>query len=371
MDSADQQRLAPTNTDTFHGTPPALAGSELIAPALATRDAAAAISLDALTVGEFVATRFVPEYVITKTSSGRRHYQAILKHIVAPSYVERIFTGGDLANDSKLKDDPVWPYLGWIPLSTVDADHVQHLVSAATQKGYSAQTVKHIRNVVRTIYSYAINAGCYAGENPASRVSIPAMNRRAAHSLSFPQILQLLDRMQYPERELALLAVLTNMTIAEICGLQWMYVNLSDQVLMREGVAIPPRSIAVRNRWYRGELAPVPRSRMKNVSISPLLLRVLSVLASARRCGWYDFVLCTKSGRPVNQINLAARRLKRIGRQFGMPWFSWQVLRRSRQALWQEYEARVHEQLSKVLFQPPGPRPVTTRSTSAAFPTPS
>lgn len=303
-----------------------------------------------LTVAQFVASRFVPEHVAAKTMPGRRHYHAILKYIMPPAEVDRMFSTDDSAPDSRLKNDPAWPYLGDILLGDVSSDHVQQLISAAIRKGYSPQTIKHIRNVVRVVFTHAMKGNVFFGENPASQVSVPEMNRKESHSLSLSHVLQLLERMQYPEREIALMAILTNMTIAEICGLKWICVNLSDYMLVREGISIPPRSIGVRNRWYRGELSPVPDSRRKDISMSPLLLRILRSLSQSRRCGWSDFVLSTKTGRPINQINLAARRLKRIGNQLDMPWFSWQVLRRSRHTLFQEYEARVQDQLSRVIF---------------------
>ena len=42
-----------------------------------------------------------------------------------------------------------------------------------------------------------------------------------------------LERMRYPEKEMTLLAIVTGMNVAEICGLQWKHVNLS--ALGRDG----------------------------------------------------------------------------------------------------------------------------------------
>src|SRR5260370_20223857 len=44
-----------------------------------------------MTVAHFVATRFLPDHIAIKTSPGRRHYQAILKHVLTPEEVETIF----------------------------------------------------------------------------------------------------------------------------------------------------------------------------------------------------------------------------------------------------------------------------------------
>ena len=43
-----------------------------------------------------------------------------------------------------------------------------------------------------------------------------------------------------------------------------------------------------------------------------------------------DFVLVSEAGTPVNETNIASRRLKAVGQELGMPWLSWHVFRRTR-----------------------------------------
>ena len=40
----------------------------------------------------FIETKFIPDHVEHKSFVGRTHYQAILKHILKPETVERMFT---------------------------------------------------------------------------------------------------------------------------------------------------------------------------------------------------------------------------------------------------------------------------------------
>jgi hypothetical protein len=40
----------------------------------------------------FIETKFIPDHVEHKSFAGRTHYQAILKHILKPETVERMFT---------------------------------------------------------------------------------------------------------------------------------------------------------------------------------------------------------------------------------------------------------------------------------------
>jgi integrase len=264
--------------------------------------------------------------------------------------VDSIFCVDQTRTRAKLTEDPNWPYLSRIALTDVAPEHIQAIVAAAAEKGYSTQTIKHIRNVIRVIFSHAIRNREFFRENPAEHMALPAMKRREAHSLSLKQAEEVLKRMHYPEREMAVLAMLTDLSIAEVCGLKWIHINLTDTLVTREGIRIPPRSIAIRNQLYRGVLSPVQAFRVRECPISLLLLSFLRSLSVAKPGSWQDFVLTTKSGKPINQINLAARRLKRIGAQLNMPWISWQVFRRTRQIILQQYERRAEDHLSRIIL---------------------
>jgi integrase len=288
-----------------------------------------------MTVTDFVEQAFVPEHVATKAASGRTHFQAILKHVLKPEEVHRVFRVGSQGSKVKMKTIPGWPYLGHMPLLETRDDDVQRLIEAAVARGYSAQTVKHIRNVVAAIFAHAKKTQCFLGDNPATQVVLPKMVRKEAHALTFAQAQDLIGAMQYPQRELALIAMLTHMNVAEICGLQWKWVNLTDDWCTAEGERIPPRTIAVRRHFYRGELVSLPmRSRNRCLSIPEPLLQVLLELRQRQSyTGPDDFVLVSKVGRPVNEKDIAKRLLKPIGKRMKMPWLSWRVLSRTHTTL--------------------------------------
>jgi hypothetical protein len=42
-----------------------------------------------------------------------------------------------------------------------------------------------------------------------------------------------------------------------------------------------------------------------------------------------EFVFPSRSGTPINQDNVALRRLKAIGKALAMPWLSWRVFHRT------------------------------------------
>jgi integrase len=306
-----------------------------------------------MTIAEFVKARFLPEHIATKRTPGRRHYQAILKHVLPPGEVDSIFAKDAVGSHTKLKANPNWPYLSNIQLRDVEPEHVQRLVSAAIESGYSTQTAKHIRNVVSAMFSHAIRKGYFLGTNPALSVTLPGMTRKRAHVLTFEQTVRVLKVMRYPEQEMTLLALLAGMNVAEICGLQWKHVNLADHSINREGELIPPRTVSVRYQWYRGELSNVPEGRRKSISIPHLLYSMFLRLSRATNAGWNDYVLVSKGGRPINQINVAARRLKSIGRALEMPWLSWQVFRRTRALLVQEFGMQFQQTLAMAITMKP------------------
>ena len=302
-------------------------------------------SSSSITFLEFVEQRFIPEFVSIKRSSGRTHYRAILKHVLPPKEVTRAFGITPREGKDKLKTIPTWPYMDTLSLSEVTHDVVQHLTSAALIHGYSIQTATHIRNVISAIFSHAIRTGFYLGQNPAALVKLPAMRRSHPHTLSFFQVKGLLQAMCYPEREIALFAMLTDMNVAEICGLQWKYLNLSSTICKVEHELVLPKSIAIRKQSYRGELSSVIASRRRLVRIPPLLCLALEEVRSRKEFTMpQDFVLVSRNGTPIHPENIAARRLKQLGRSFQMPWLSWSVFQRTRLDSKMGLAGRLHEE---------------------------
>ena len=303
-----------------------------------------------ITLAEFVESRFAPEYVAVKRSAGRAHFQAILRHILTPEAVDRAF--GVKAHPSKvrIKAIPDWPYLDSLLLDDVKPESIQFLISTALQHGYSAQTVIHIRSVLRAVFSHAQMLNYFNGKNPATLAVPPGMARKEAHALTLAQLVQVLQLMRYPEMEIALFATLTGMSVAEICGLQWKYLNLSNFRRLLDGEWIPARAIAIRNQSYRGEFGQVMENRKRILFIPEVLTSRLQVLRQRKRFTTPDdFVLASRSGTPMCQNNLASRRLKSIGKSLGMPWLSWHVFHRTHVALNSEFGRQLNNELKRSL----------------------
>ena len=135
------------------------------------------------------------------------------------------------------------------------------------------------------------------------------------------------------------MAVLTDISMAELCGLQWKQVNLTERTTKKGGDPIPPRTIAIRKQWYRDTLENVKSNRVSDVAISEALHRVLGSLKERGRFTRPDdFVFASRQGTPVNPNNIVERRLKPLAARMGLPSISWQVFRRTRKALVAESE---------------------------------
>jgi len=303
-------------------------------------------------LADFVEQRFIPEHVAIKSSTGRSYFRTILNHVLAPERVGRAFAVVSGKPNNKLESIPGWPYIDSRRLCDIDAEMIQNLTTTALAHGYSTQTATHIRNVIRAIFAHAKLTGCYAGTNPATLVTVPAVTRREPHTLSLAQLKPVIEAMRYPEEEIALFELLTEMNLAQICGLQWKYLNLSNVGKLLEGEFVPPKTIAVRKQSCRGEFGDVMAVRRRLVRVPDLLCSILRDLRTRKKfVAPDDFVLVSRNGTPINAENIVARRLKSIGGSLEMPWLSWWVFHRTGINLRSEFGRRLPEELEKILPQ--------------------
>jgi integrase len=303
-----------------------------------------------ITIAEFVEHKFVPEHVALKGYSGQMHYQAMLRHVILPEEVDRAFNVNPETSKRRLRAIPDWPYLSNLRLCDARPEHIHRLISVALERGYSAQTVAHIRNVISVIFSHAKKELCFNGDNPTSQVKLLESTHRQPPVLTLDQAKAALGVMNYPEKEMMIMAVLTGMNISEICGLQWKQVNLTAEDLALNGEFIPPRTIAVRKLWYRCKSGDVKKSRVRNVLIPQLLLQILLKLRQRPKFTEPDnFVFASRSGGAVNVANIVARKLKPIAEQLGVPSLSWRVFFRTRKALASVFGMQVKDSMAMIV----------------------
>jgi integrase len=318
---------------------------QLESPHLSPRDTIAENSTMSLEL--FVATKFIPEHVETKNTAGRRHYYAILKHVLHPEKIDRMFSPDTEKVRARMKSLLDWPYLDNVRLCDLQPAHVRQLTASALAHGYSTQTILHIRNVISAIISHAKREKCFDGDNPTLGVTLPPMARGRAQNLTIVQAKRMLQLMGYPEREIALMAIITGMSVSEICGLQWKYVNLTDSKIYVDGAAIAPRSILVKNRQNSAGLVGVNAHRVRTIDIPEPLYRTLLSLKQQQNDPDPNLLVSPSwDGRPVNPYRLRMQRLRPIGRKLEMPGLSWQILTRAHNALMSELRTQFYDDLT-------------------------
>lgn len=303
-----------------------------------------------MTLADFVKTRFIGDCVTPRMLSGRAHFKSILKHVLTPEQIAHAFGIPSETKKMRLRSSPDWPYLGSLPLHHIDQIAVQSLTSTALRTGYSPQTVLHIRNVVSAIFAHAIHTNNFVGDNPASRVKVPVVAKKAPQALTIPQLVHMMRIMRYPEKQIALIAILTGMNLSEICGLQWKYVNLSREHRLVEAELLPARTVAIRNQSYRGEFRAVIDGRRRFLPIPNALLSILINLKDRQAFSDpEDFVLVSRKGTPINPANIGTRRLKAIGTVLDIPWLSWSTFHRTHLDLKCKFGPRISLEIEQVL----------------------
>ena len=289
-----------------------------------------------MTFAHFVEARFIPEHVRFKTRAGQIHYQAALKHLIVPELVNRILNPGRIAH-ARLKSVPEWPYLDEVRLCDLHSGHVHDLITAANAADYSAQTVKHIRNVLFAVVSHAQREGCFKGPNPASEVKLPKIVRQKQHHLTFEQTKAVLQTVPSPLQEIAMFAISTDMNLGEICDLQWKHVNLSEAERRVDGEMIPARSLAVRRPDYSGLWNDRSVCKSRNIEIPEPLFSTLKQLSwHSRSLNGDAWVIVSDKGAPI-PAGLKATLSTQLAKASGLPWLTWQVLRRTRSSFYAEF----------------------------------
>jgi integrase len=272
----------------------------------------------------FIERKFIPEHVQHKSPAGRTHYQAILKHVLRPETVDRLFTPYVGVRKARLKALPHWPYLDEVRLCDLNPEHVRQLTTSALMRGYSHQTIKHIRNVMSAVISHARRELMFNGKNPVQEVDLPAEPQKTSHNLTIVEAKTILGLMRYPEREIALITIITGMSISEICALQWKHVNLSRSSVYVEGELLSARSLAVMRQWNARGLAEVSASRLRHVLVPEPLVQALLRLRRHRRISDANsFVIASPDGEPISPTSVRMLRLNPIGRELEMPWLGW------------------------------------------------
>lgn len=257
------------------------------------------------TVAEFIEKKFTPEWVWSLKPAGKSHYHYILKNHIVPG-------------------------LGAMRLRDVELDHVQALAKQKLETGLSGQTVLHIVHAVSAIFHHAKTSKCYIGENPAKDVRLPEKQVKVAPSTNFAQIKTIIQMLKTPAREMSALAVGTSMNVAEMCGLRWRWLNLTDEIIQVDQDVIAPYALAVRANYYERQYGSVKAgSRYRILGLTPELVDMLKeIKAKSKFQGPMDPVFASRKGTPVDSHNLYNRHIHPAGLKLGLS-IGWHDFRRA------------------------------------------
>lgn len=297
----------------------------------------------------FIADRFIPNHVAHKSSTGQIHYRAILKHIVKPETVQMLFAEFPTVGSPRLRAVPGWPYLDEVRLCDLNVDHVREITAAAMARGYSTQTVKHIKNVLGTIISQAKKERILTGDNPAAEVKLPRLVHGTPRDLNIDEAKAILRMLKYPERDIALISMSTGMSASEICALRWKHVNLTWSTVEIEGETVPPHGIVFRSQETGLDAIELGHYRRRVVVVGESLIRELERLKRKRALAEPDgFVIATADGHPVDPMNARTQRLRTVGRKMQMPWLSWRAFKRAHGAFLSELSLQLTDDLVRI-----------------------
>src|SRR5260370_5647317 len=108
---------------------------------LAKLDAGVCAPHSAVTLGNFVEQRFLPDHVALLKRSGRSHYESMLKHVL--------------------------PALQKLRLKDATSADIHRMASSMLGQNYIVQHVKNVRSTVRAIFALVSRLGWVNGDNLA------------------------------------------------------------------------------------------------------------------------------------------------------------------------------------------------------------
>src|SRR6266853_6192041 len=125
------------------------------------------------------------------------------------------------------------------------------------------------------------------------------------------------------------LAVTTSMNVAEMCGLRWKRINLTEKPIIMDAESLPAFTADVREQWYKRQWGSLKaKARRRDVLLPRWAVAELRELRQREKwVGPEDPVFAGKSGQTSCENAIIKRHLKPAGAKLGIPWLSWHHLR--------------------------------------------
>lgn len=175
---------------------------------LAEVEASGHVPAQQMTLGAFLADKFVPEFVALKRPRTQRGYRQIINvHLV--------------------------PGLGRVRLDRLTREHVAAYLADKRKSGLSERTLLHHFRLLHKALDCAVKWG-YVGRNVCDQVPAPEPKKYPANPLTVEEAQRLLDYLKETgSRHYALIATAlgTGLRLSELLGLRWADVDMDAGVL--------------------------------------------------------------------------------------------------------------------------------------------
>ncbi len=212
------------------------------------------------------------------------------------------------------------PALGSVPLQKLSPQNVRTLLNRKLADGLSAQTVRHIRTVLRRALGEAVKFGLIV-RNSAALVDGPRIPHHEIHPLTPEEARRFLDAAKGERLEaLYSVALAVGLRRGEALGLRWQDIDLDQRVLT---VNQTVQRVSGKLRF----LEPKTEHSRRTISIPDTVVAALRThrirqLEERLAAGplWKDFglVFATRIGTPLEPRNVH-RDFKRILAKAGVP----------------------------------------------------
>lgn len=253
-------------------------------------DQFASVPQSMMTFGQFVTQRFEPEHIWTLKHAGKEHYKFCLGKII--------------------------PAIGEKRLRDIKPTDIYSFIRKISDSGKSIQTVAHIKKAIGMVFNHAKAVGCYVGENPASLVKLPKVVNKESRAFTFDEARLILRYLPQDIRLMAILSMTTSLNVAELCGLRRKHTNTTEEFGLLGSTAIQPRSIIVREDYYRNRYGtPKTDNRKRTVPIPDgVLSDLVTLMDSSKFKSPDDPVFPGKTGKPIDAHNTNNRLFRKVSK---------------------------------------------------------
>ena len=220
-----------------------------LAEAVAALDAGNYFEPSKMTLGRWVEI-WLQEYMGDKKYLTVKHYKAQCRAHIVPS-------------------------LGAVKLSELTTPQIQSFYNGLQRGGMAAKSVRNVHGILTKCLSTAVQVG-YLRDNPASRVTLPKVEKKEIRPLSDEQVKAFLTVSAGDEYEIILKTILfTGLREAEATGLTW------DCIDFKAGIIKVCKQLQKRPQQDGGfTFAPLKSNKTRIIKPAPF---VLSLLERRRR----------------------------------------------------------------------------------------